>query len=377
MVTTVTETIGGTSPDRTTIALWESNTQGNLVTDDEIQEGRCRAVTLNATVTIAGSTTSTTQYRHLTADPVTNAEHDGTEGSGVYIVPSTTGKAITVEENHFHLSLLEIGAGTDPSDEAVRVGDGAIDNITTHIDQCLFHGNEVDQSDGVYIGNNGDGIVVNITNCFFWSWGRAGVHRQSTGNGSFAATMNVDNCTIVGTSVNTNAAGGMLAYTSQPGASATFNANGCIVSHGTATSPILQQSFQNYDTGQAGTHTWNVTDCIVDDDDITSAISEKSGTQLRCTEDATFQTGTSYTAGDVVMFVDYAGTVWDLHLEDDANNVAIDYIDGTTPGPYTLDDIDGTGTRTAATDTSAGADEIAAGGGGGGIEVLRRRAEGY
>lgn len=109
MPTVVTKTIG-TGGDYPTIASWESATQGNLVTADQVQIGellnQAHEIDMGTTV-IAGSTTDATRYRMLrNATGVTRFRPFSLDGPVVYAAMSSGSineSAILVQENYFRM----------------------------------------------------------------------------------------------------------------------------------------------------------------------------------------------------------------------------------------------------------------------------------
>jgi len=94
MPTTNVKTIGGTTPDYATIALWEAAIPANLITTDEIWRGECRDVTFSEADVALGSgvTTDATRYPILTREAGSN--WDGTIANGP-VVDEATGTATT------------------------------------------------------------------------------------------------------------------------------------------------------------------------------------------------------------------------------------------------------------------------------------------
>ncbi len=123
MPTTVVTTIGS-GGDHATVALWEAATDNDLVTLDEIQEGRIlNDLTIVAQTTIAGATTSATQYRHLTADP--GVEYEPIGDTGIAITTTAGVSGILLNESHVHLSkfgLLSQGTSWAIEGNVSRIG---------------------------------------------------------------------------------------------------------------------------------------------------------------------------------------------------------------------------------------------------------------
>lgn len=111
MPTTVESTIGGTTPDYTTVTLWESATDNNLVTDDEVQRGLMRSATFSELGDLNGATTDSTRYRELTFD--TGARYDPINDTGAKITATTGGQTFDAWENYARLTGFCIERGAD------------------------------------------------------------------------------------------------------------------------------------------------------------------------------------------------------------------------------------------------------------------------
>ena len=122
MPTTTVSTIGS-GGDYSTLQAWEDAAAANLVTADEVWEGRLISASTNISgtgvqLTVSGSTTDATRYKHLTTAPgasfrdhvdaLTNPlRFDSAKGASI---ESTTYYlyAINVTEQNFHLSNLQV-----------------------------------------------------------------------------------------------------------------------------------------------------------------------------------------------------------------------------------------------------------------------------
>lgn len=121
MPTTVDKTIGtGGGYDYSTLAAWESGTQGNLVSADEIRRGvisqAAYAETLSGAFEIAGSTADATRYRVLTVAPGCSAFENAAnplrydESKGAAIRGGTTSYTswFTLNEDYCLVELIQL-----------------------------------------------------------------------------------------------------------------------------------------------------------------------------------------------------------------------------------------------------------------------------
>lgn len=122
MPTTVVKTIGSGS-DYSTIQAWEDACPtSNLVTADQIWEGRCKNQTFSGStvLTVGGTTTSSSCYKHLTTDTGASFRDHGSASSNALRYNASNGAAISGSspyalycidasgENYFRISNLQV-----------------------------------------------------------------------------------------------------------------------------------------------------------------------------------------------------------------------------------------------------------------------------
>lgn len=146
MPTTVTKSIGTSSRDYSTIALWEDDTDNtSLVAADEIRVGECyNDSEFTSGFTIAGATTDATRYRKLTAasgqsfydhaNKLTNPlTYDQTKGVGIKsTVNFATAFCLLSEDNSTVERLQMLGANSS--------GSNGVFSITTNsvVRNCII-----------------------------------------------------------------------------------------------------------------------------------------------------------------------------------------------------------------------------------------------
>jgi hypothetical protein len=137
MATVVVKTIG-TGGDYTSVQSWEDAAPVNLVTADQIWEGRVlsQKLTPSAGITIGGATTNASCYKHLTAQTgasfIDNPTHTlmWDENNGATIKRADNySDVISLAEQYVKISRLQIGTARVP----IAVGDTA-DNLI--VDSC-------------------------------------------------------------------------------------------------------------------------------------------------------------------------------------------------------------------------------------------------
>lgn len=188
MATIVTNTIisagGG---DYTTIALWESGTDNDLVTADEVRVGEIRpkGSDWNENITILGATTDATRFRRLNVRVADR--HDGIRLTGERVNPTSTGHVFTVSEDYFQVEWFEVShTAAANSNEAFRVN-----NTGFFCRHMLIHDLAVENCDGVYAGANG--ITITVENSIFHEIDRTACHLQA----KTTVTFKVYNCSAV------------------------------------------------------------------------------------------------------------------------------------------------------------------------------------
>lgn len=144
MPTTTVKTIGP-SGDYTTLQAWEDAAAADLVSADEIWEGQIQSGASfsgsAAQLTVSGSTTDATRYKHLTvasggsfADNSANAlRYD--EAQGAYI-KSTGGylTCISATENYFRMSRVQVRTDDTSANTVSMTGTGS------RMDRCIIRG---------------------------------------------------------------------------------------------------------------------------------------------------------------------------------------------------------------------------------------------
>ena len=141
MATTVTKTIKSAAGDYTTVALWEADTDNDLVTADEIQVGEIYDVNPTAALTIAGATTDATRYRELTVNSA--FRHAGVWDTGKMNWTGTS-KPLTLGETFARAEYLQI------KNTHATAGNGEI-LITANnclVGQCILWMTQDDGLDG-------------------------------------------------------------------------------------------------------------------------------------------------------------------------------------------------------------------------------------
>lgn len=335
MVTTVEGTIGGTSPDYSTITLWESDTDDDLVSADEIQKGLCRAASFDENIVFAGATTDATRYRWLTVDDGVDYAFKSGAGSGPRIEPSSSGHATEIDEDQFHIEGLEIAGVESDSDECIRI---SVSDTELWIRNMLLHPGTPDTSeDGIYTYWDNDDLTVNVENVVIYDFSRRGIHIQIySDHVDCTQTWNLRNVTIYGSD-------GLFLDSGDGSSGNVFTFN------------IENSLIEDFDAdGVVGTVTLNLDDSIFGNDP-SSVYSSATVNETNVTDSATFTTST---ASSAVIFTSLTGGGEDFHLTDHANNLAIEY--GSDLSEFT-DDADGD-TRVSGS-WDAGADQVTLGGG--------------
>ena len=100
----------GPGTDYTSLSAWEAGEQKNLVDNNEIAIAKCRNTAGSADtsgVTISGWTTDADHYIKITVE--SGYRHDGTEGTGYRIAPSSsTDYGIEIEEDYTQVEWVAI-----------------------------------------------------------------------------------------------------------------------------------------------------------------------------------------------------------------------------------------------------------------------------
>lgn len=168
---TAFNTIGGASPDYTTIQAWDDDAPATLT---EIWQGEMRAVTFDENVVIAGSVSTASLYKNLV--PERGAEHLGVFGAGPRVEPASSKEShcFTCSEAHARFSGFECNGWHGTSSEAFRAN---ADNL--YFEKLIIRNGHESFSDGIHINSGSpSGITIRISNCFFAFIARSAVANQ-------------------------------------------------------------------------------------------------------------------------------------------------------------------------------------------------------
>lgn len=138
-VATVEKTVGGSTPDYATLALFEAaNT--DLVTANAIWKAVCRNFEDTAAVTFAGWTTSATQYVWITADPTTLTEANrGVWSTDKYRLVVNGGMTMTIGDVDMVLSDLQISnANAFGNNSALAIAGSARADEVVLVERCIL-----------------------------------------------------------------------------------------------------------------------------------------------------------------------------------------------------------------------------------------------
>ena len=170
MVTVISRTIGGLGGEYySTIASWESDAPANLVTSDQLWEGKITDTRNENVQTIAGSISDATRYKHLTADAGAEFDPAGSGGSGTGARIQSSGNAtlLTMGEHYARLSKLGlINTYTGTSFKTCLKFGSAATCISLKIDSCVFVGPGGSNSSNLGMYFNGQ-RGFQVTNCIF------------------------------------------------------------------------------------------------------------------------------------------------------------------------------------------------------------------
>jgi hypothetical protein len=213
MATSGSYTIGGTSPDYSTIQAWADSPTGNLT---GIYEGKVRAGEYygRADIDMAGNgyTTSASNYMKLIYD--TGAFHAGDFWGGVQLHgevsphDSANPHILNVSTDYTRIIGMNFNRWVGASSEAVRINgaDGC------RIEQSLFWGAANINGDGIFfISAPTSTNKLYVSNCFFGWLGRTSIHVQ----GDQAGTIYVYYCDAVFMNIgndNTDGSAGTTGY---------------------------------------------------------------------------------------------------------------------------------------------------------------------
>jgi hypothetical protein len=191
MATTVTKTIKSAAGDYTTVALWEADTDNDLVTADEIQVGEIYDVNPTAVLVVAGATTDATRYRVLTTAAAHRHAGVWDTAKSNWQVSSTSGKCLQLNEAFAKGEYLQI------KNTHATAGDGCIHITagTCFADQCIVWQTAsaaAAGSAGIVVSGSGDNSK--LRNCVSYQ-NHTGFYFQSGALGC-----EIDNCATVGNS---------------------------------------------------------------------------------------------------------------------------------------------------------------------------------
>lgn len=159
------------------ISVWESDTQSDLVSANEIQVGICYDdAPLSGDVIIAGATTSATRYRKLTVA-------EGHRHGGVLWKGCSTSGTMSVQENYFvleHLRFTNTTPALSSNLTVINLHQATAQSRYTTVNSVLIHnwqaGNSTTTADGYNIYGirmtyNGGCKILNtiITNIYKWN----------------------------------------------------------------------------------------------------------------------------------------------------------------------------------------------------------------
>ena len=354
MATENVETIGS-GGGRADMATWESTHSVDITVagTDTIEIGELlNEDHTEGMITIGGATVDATHYRHLRV--ATGAEHDGIENAGARVQTTGSSHAFEVTELHVIMEGFEIikGGSQSNSDEGIRfsvAGKG-------YARKLLIHGLIAFEQDALYTAT--DGADIEVENCFLYGNARCGINTQAL---AANLTMNwaVRNCTFYNngpslTPLSGTQGGNVAGWSLSSGISIIYNVDGCLSFGSSAhsfnkasTSVGIRNNIEFH-----GDH--NITDDDGGDTYGTGTGMFESGEGANNAINKTFTEGNP-AAGEVGI-VDLTASVYDLHLFDDADNIAVDF--GVYLAAMSADvDIDGDA-RPGSGSWDAGADEI-------------------
>lgn len=320
MPTIITDEIMESGGDYGTIAAWESDTTGNLVTADEVRIGRLhkRASTnWDERTLLTGSTTDTTRYRVLT---VAEADrHTGIEGTGTIIEPSTEGWLLRVNESNVRLEWLSMAKWKGDSAECILLDSG----VNFRGSYLLAIGDEEATNpdlDGVRMQVNNRGTTI-LENSAFANCNAAGfTNFAKTGNTIIIHNSSFVNC-------NKDGVSGDFPVVGFNGSDNTGSTIDCVNVYAHCITENASHSAFNGVEANGGTIT--CTNCVCSDDSITGGFGVTDGgnnVENKAPAD---------------QFVDLTNDVLDLHLKATSDLIAVGVdLSADSDAPIT-DDIDG------------------------------------
>ena len=197
MPTIVDKTIGGASPDYSTLQAWEDAAPANLVTADQVWRGLLRNQTFSytgssAVLTISGSTSDSTRYKELTCEAGASFKDHANKLTNALRASSSNGALITSNTTNYVNSLI---VATEPFCRLVGL-QISVTNVASG--KCLTGGNLYDcilESGGANATDFASVArqVASARNCLFISRrsGVTGIVGHGTGTPTYW------NCTFV------------------------------------------------------------------------------------------------------------------------------------------------------------------------------------
>jgi len=356
--------ISGGGGDYTTIQGWADNYASTTLTDRQIGEIQDNS-TYDEHVTFTGITSTAALNMVLSVASANRPK--GILGGGCKLHPTDAGHAVNSSNNdHFVVEHLEIHTGTAASDECLRA---TIDNVTIQYCLCVGRGKNASpfQQDGLHTNNMAgvNVITLNVYNCFFQDFSRAGITTLIDGGGH-THHINAKNCTAIHNGNNTGAAidqiqTGAIGLTVLGGSSSiNVNADNFLaIENVDETSSDNPGDFCEHNI--TGTINYSGSGNIAGDGTATEFF-----TSTNNLDNAVLTTDTTPGVGVWVVLTNLTAGSEDLHIqssnENEAENANSSITFADTTALFT-DDIDGD-TRTAAL-MDGGADQISFAGGGG------------
>lgn len=152
MPTTQSKTIG-TGGDYSDIATWEAAIPANLVTSDEIWQGKLKAEEFAENVLITGHTTDATRYIELTTDTDASVADDDTNDLNY----STSHARITSTSTYFSTGILKTDDNYTRINKIQVLNSGKFSTNTrvagtnSTIERCIFRSTHSNNYQGLYV----------------------------------------------------------------------------------------------------------------------------------------------------------------------------------------------------------------------------------
>jgi hypothetical protein len=187
MPTTIVKTVKPSGGDYTSLSAWESGQQGDLVTNDQIQQAECYAMVDTTAIDINGWTTDATRYIRVTVP--TAERHDGKRNTSKYRIVGVADFAVgllQINEDYVRCEGLALRNTSTVDAAGIRVNGATTDIIFS---DCIVYD----------CGTNGSGFFlqtpskVTLLNCVSMNNGGSGIQVGSGG----ATVAYAYNCTSV------------------------------------------------------------------------------------------------------------------------------------------------------------------------------------